>query len=246
MSIEIDYKVGDAVYGVPRGNAERILRQYNPMNNRYYYVPGTVSSIGKKYVYIKFPAYIAKLNVREPVKDAATEDCNSAFKVFHSEEECKAWIEAVWHTHTIRDVFGSGKSVERIVDDFTVAGIEAIYSTCEAVLNKKNGVASNAEALLRHPLNKDQALMLLGYLQESILWPAEAREYLENAGPEVLTHIEDARKDEKAVDAFIQKYIEKRTNHDSDSGAVNFGEAWSREECLLSAAEDCAELDQYR
>lgn len=114
------------------------------------------------------------------------------------------------------------------------------------MLNEKRGKASDATALLRHPLNEDQALMLLGYLQESIIWPAEAREYLENAGPEVLTHIEDARKDEEAVKAFIQKYIEMRINHDSDSGAVNFGEAWSREECLLSAAEDCAALDQYR
>ena len=241
-----EFMVGEVVYGVPKGNAERILRKYNPQNNRYYYVPGTVESIGRKYVYIKFPSYNAKLNVKEKDKDAATEDYNSSFKVFHSEEGCKAWINAVWHTHTIRDVFGSGKSVEKIVSDFTVDGIEAIYSVCEAVLNEKRGKTSDAAAFLRHPLNEDQALMLLGYLQESIIWPAEAREFLKSSGTEVLGHIEDAWKDEDAVKAYIQKYIEMRYNHDSDSGAVNFGDAWSRKECLLSAAEDCAALDKYR
>lgn len=237
--------VGQTVFGIPRGNAERVLRK-KWQNNKYIYVPGEVTSIGRKYVYIRFPGYDAKLNVKEPNEDAATNDCNSSFKVFQSEEECKAWIEAVWHTHTIRDVFGSGKSAENIVKDFSVDGIEAIYSVCEDVLRKNRGQSCEAASYLKHPLTEDQAYILLGYLLESIIWPAEAREYLSNAGPEILERIEDVRRDEEAMNAFIQKYIEERQNHDSNSGAVNFGEAWSREECLLSAIEDCAALDKYR
>ena len=241
-----ELKVGDTVYGIPYGNAKRDFKKG--------YLVGTITKIGRKYVYISFPRYSAKWAYKDVDRMvsrrpdfADTDDENASFRIFLNEETCNDFYTAVQNCHEVRRYF-CGLSDETIVENTTPRGMKAIHALMEYVLETDSD-KTLPELLLgaiKGTTAADQANILFGGLTEKIIWPAEAKEFLNGASEEYLARIKDACADEEAISAFVQTYIDTRMNHDSDSGAVNCGEAWSREECLMYALENCPALDKYR
>lgn len=246
--------VGQPVWGIPYGNAEQSAKRCGVK-----YIRGTVEKVGRKYVYVSFDQChwgMAKMEISDDRNIAEIENANASFRVFASEQECVDYMDAKekWsaiqneqHTH----LWSSEKAIETL----TPAGVQLLYRLLTFLTERghEDGTADFLAALNSAAEGEtaiEQAGTLETFIREKILWPEDARTFLQGADHYcldrfALTHKEEALEDEEAVAAFTKAYIENLYCHDSDSSAVNYG-AWSKKECLEAAFENCFPLDKYR
>lgn len=251
----LNFWVGQPVWGIPYGNAERAAQRSGVKYNR-----GTVEKVGRKYVYVRFDGChwgTAKMELNNDRNIAEIENANASFRVFPSEQECIDYLDAKEKWCAIQDaqhvrLWSSGKAIDAI----TPAGVQLVYRLLTFLTERghEDGTAAFLAALNSAAEGEtaiEQAGTLETFIREKVLWPEDARTFLQGADHYclerlALTHKEEALADDEAVAAFTQAYINNRYNHDSDSGAVACGEAWSKKECLEAAFENCIALDKYR